>query len=295
MSEAADDDGGAERRTVVVVAVKSAGGRGSRRAVRWSAKKLMWKADRFLLLHIMPTVTVIPTPSGESIPIEDVDAKVVQIYRDDMREKSQEIFIPFMRLLKRKKIETLVLEGDNPASTLVKYISELGISTLVLGSCFSKVTCFGRKPKSTEVPSTVLKNAPHTCTVYVVSRHGIITNTPFSMATGNSFKEVLLSKRECEYHTTSKQPSHTHSSLKEARGHKKFGSSTSSDLISLDSRTSLLDNPYNESSVWEGKRENVGSTPPDIINVQDWCSQTSGCTEQVNAISHLLAYMHAFK
>lgn len=42
--------------------------------------------------------------AGESIPIEDVDAKVVQIYRDDMREKSQEIFIPFMRLLKRKKV-----------------------------------------------------------------------------------------------------------------------------------------------------------------------------------------------
>lgn len=32
-------------------------------------------------------------------------------------------------------MEKLVLEDDNPATALVKYVSEAGINNLVLGSC----------------------------------------------------------------------------------------------------------------------------------------------------------------
>lgn len=46
----------------VVVAVKSAEGSGSQRAVRWAAENLMPKADRLLLVHVMPTITSVPTP-----------------------------------------------------------------------------------------------------------------------------------------------------------------------------------------------------------------------------------------
>ena len=34
-------------------------------------------------------------------------------------------------------METLVLEDDDPAAALLRYISELGITSLVLGSCSS--------------------------------------------------------------------------------------------------------------------------------------------------------------
>lgn len=33
------------------------------------------------------------------------------------------------------QVETLVLEDDNPASALLRYVSEARISSLVLGSC----------------------------------------------------------------------------------------------------------------------------------------------------------------
>lgn len=51
--------------TSVVVAVNGGagvGGKGSRRAFRWAAENLLPKADRFIIVHVMPTVTAIPTP-----------------------------------------------------------------------------------------------------------------------------------------------------------------------------------------------------------------------------------------
>ncbi|KAF5935243.1 hypothetical protein HYC85_026372 [Camellia sinensis] len=151
--------------TTVAVAVKGGrggdGGRGSRRAVRWAAENLMPKADRIVLIHVMPAITTIPTPSGDSIPIEELDANVVRMFVHDMKLKFEEIFIPFKKLCKTRKIETLVLEGDNPASSLLKYITDLGIRSLVLGSCSSY--CFTRKLKNSSVPSVVLKHAPETC------------------------------------------------------------------------------------------------------------------------------------
>lgn len=36
-------------------------------------------------------------------------------------------------------METLILEGDDPASTLLRYVSDSGIKCLVLGSCSSNL------------------------------------------------------------------------------------------------------------------------------------------------------------
>ena len=52
----------------VAVAVKSIigdklGGGGSRRAVRWAVDNLLPKAYRFVMIHVIPTITTIPTPS----------------------------------------------------------------------------------------------------------------------------------------------------------------------------------------------------------------------------------------
>lgn len=236
---------------IVVVAVKSARGRGSGRAFKWAVEKLMGKENRFVLVHVVPTVTVLPTPSGQFIPIEQLDSKVVEMYVADMKGKSEEIFIPFRRQLKEEKMETLVLQGDDPASVLVNYITDMRIATLVLGSCSFETTCFGRKPKSFSVPSTVLNSAPHTCNVYVVTKHGLITNNPYYMSKkDNSIRGTSLGKRECNSQATTATTLYTYKSSFFERKHKSFGSSE------------------------------------DSINVKDRVPETSTCTEQVIA-SHI--------
>ncbi|CAM8887176.1 unnamed protein product [Rhodiola kirilowii] len=163
------------------------GGRGSHRAVKWAVENLLPQAQKFILVHVVPPITRIPTPSGNSIPMDELDSQVVKMYLQDRRVKLLEIFIPFKKYFKNIKVETLLLEGDNPAFVLVRYVSEWRIRSLVLGSFATSF--FSRKPKGPDVPSVVLKYAPETCDIYVISREKIITNLNNLLSVG----EVLSS------------------------------------------------------------------------------------------------------
>ncbi|XP_031093578.1 U-box domain-containing protein 34 [Ipomoea triloba] len=159
----------------VAVAVKSVDGRGSQRAVRWAVEKLLPKADRFVLVHVMPSITSVPTPSGERVSVEELEASVVEWYVQDRRAKCEEIFIPFKILSKSKKMETLVLEGDSPATVLLRYVTDSAVSSLVMGS--SSPGYFSRKAKGLDVPSAVLKYAPDSCDVFVVSTNRLMAKS----------------------------------------------------------------------------------------------------------------------
>ncbi|KAI8553432.1 hypothetical protein RHMOL_Rhmol05G0015400 [Rhododendron molle] len=169
--------------TTVAVAVKGGGGSlgesGSRWAVQWAVENLMPDANRFILIHVVPPIsTSIPTPSRHAIPVEQLDAHEVETYNQDTKLAFQDMFLPFTKLCKREdRIETLVLEGDNPASALLKYVTDFGVSSLVLGSCSSSFVT--RKVKDSSVTLAVLKNAPETCKIYVVPIHKLL-NPPAS-------------------------------------------------------------------------------------------------------------------
>uniref|UniRef100_A0A2P2MWR9 RING-type E3 ubiquitin transferase n=1 Tax=Rhizophora mucronata TaxID=61149 RepID=A0A2P2MWR9_RHIMU len=170
----------------VAVAVNTGAGvagRGSKRAVRWAVKNLLPKADRFILVHVMPTITSIPTPSGERIPIEEVDENVVAMYVQEVKLKSQEdIFLAFKKLCSSQKVEALVLEDGDPATGLLRYVCQSGIHSLVLGSCSWKHLL--RKLRGPGVPATVLKSAPVGCDIRVVSKYGITSKSADSSLIG---------------------------------------------------------------------------------------------------------------
>ncbi|XP_054820746.1 U-box domain-containing protein 34 [Prosopis cineraria] len=161
------------RSVAVAVNGGSSAGRGSRRAVQWALENLMPQADKFILVHVMPIITSIPTPSGDCIPIMDLDANVATAYVQDVKEKFEKIFIPFKKLCKAGTVETLLLEDDNPATALLKYISESEIQILVLGTDSSNFLT--RKLKGPGIPTTVLRCAPDTCDVYLVARDRTIS------------------------------------------------------------------------------------------------------------------------
>lgn len=221
--------------TSVAVAVNGGsgvgGGNGSRRAVRWAVENLMPNADRFILVHVMTAITSIPTPSGECIPLAELDENVVKVYKEDVKLRTEEIFDPYKKLCKSKKMEKLVLEDDNPATALVKYVSEAGINNLVLGSC--STYCIMRKLKGQGVPTTVLKCAPKSCNIYVVSRHKVITNSANTKSTSvTSTRPEMLAPQDfgessCGFN---EQSSDLYTSSVEARDDKNFGPSFTSEI-----------------------------------------------------------------
>ncbi|XP_057968564.1 U-box domain-containing protein 34 isoform X2 [Malania oleifera] len=220
--------------TTVAVAVRGdkrgrAGGQGSHRAVHFAVENLLPQADRFILVHVMPAITSIPTPLGNNILIKDLDANVVAMYVQDMRSKSEEIFTPFKKLCKTDKVETLVLEDDKPANALQRYISETNISSLVLGSC--SLNFIWRKFKGPTVPSTVLRYARDSCEIYVVSKSTIITREANHLTTnGTSARLLKFTQREFSqsYSGIHKQISKFHSSM-DSNVHKTFEASSISE------------------------------------------------------------------
>ncbi|KAM0944761.1 putative protein kinase RLK-Pelle-RLCK-IXb family [Dioscorea sansibarensis] len=150
----------------VVVAVGH-GGR-SRRAVRWAAENFGPVADRLLLLHVIPSISSIPSPSGERIPIEKLERKVVEIYVQDQKLKAQEVFFQFRSLCGKRKLETLVLDGETTDAAIVRYVIESGIKNLVLGC--SSCRWIRRIIRRPDIATTVMESAPNFCNIFAVSR-----------------------------------------------------------------------------------------------------------------------------
>ncbi|CAH8354823.1 unnamed protein product [Eruca vesicaria subsp. sativa] len=165
----------------VAVAVKGIigdklGGAGSRRAVRWAVDNLLPKAGRFVMIHIIPSITTIPTPTGKRLPVEEVDERLVEMYVRDVKQEFETVFVPFLKMCESSsstKVETLLIEFDDPAKALLRFIYKSGIDSLVMGSFNSNI--FTRRIKGPGVPLTVLKYAPATCEVHIVYKDRITT------------------------------------------------------------------------------------------------------------------------
>ncbi|KAF3567917.1 hypothetical protein DY000_02017552, partial [Brassica cretica] len=182
-------DGALPDYSSISVAVKGSigdtvGGAASRRAVRWAVDNLLPHIDRLVLVHVMPTVTTIPSPSGSKIPVEDLEESVVSMYKQDLRKEFEEVFVPFNKICGSIKVETLLLENDDPAKALLK-------------------RRFGRK-KGQEMPLMVLGEAPETCEVYVIAKDRVLTKStnqlsPAKLSSDSSYS--FRTPKRAEAHT----------------------------------------------------------------------------------------------
>lgn len=163
----------------VAVAVRG-DGRASRRAARWAAVA----PGRVALVHVIPPLAFVPTPTGERVPVERMAAGVVEIFSQDRRARAQDVFLPFRRLFGSKTVETVVLEGDSVAEALARFAAESGVRTLVLGS--ATLSWFRRILWLQDLPNTVLKAMPCSCNVFIVSRHGLTIKLANQTQTDNS-------------------------------------------------------------------------------------------------------------
>ncbi|KAM0923201.1 hypothetical protein ACQ4PT_005748 [Festuca glaucescens] len=167
----------------VAVAVRG-DGRASRRAARWAAANFATVPGRVALVHVIPPVYFVPSPTGERVPVERMEAEVVEMYAQDRRARAQDVFLPFRRLCGRRSVETVVLEGDSVAEALARYAAESGVRNLVLGS--ASLTWFRRILRLQDVPTIVLKAMPCSCNVFLVSRRRLTIKFADQARTGKA-------------------------------------------------------------------------------------------------------------
>ncbi|KAL8503003.1 hypothetical protein ACS0TY_021938 [Phlomoides rotata] len=256
----------------VAVAVKSAEGRGSRRAVQWAVENLMHKADCLVLVHVMPTITAVPTPTGESIPFMEFGTSVKEMYIREMKAKCEKHFLAFKLQYRTQKIATLLLEGDNPAFALLRFISDSGPTSLVLGSCSSNY--FVRMPKDSDVPSIVLKRAPNACDVYVISADKLISNSLNPMLTSEGIRESRSFSNQGSSLSSSSAESNYHNRLSDAsHPHSQAQTSTSSSIFS--------------GGVNKISHQSSEEKPSDMSRNECFPSMSSSYSEQSNTLTEI--------
>ena len=65
-----------------------------------------------------------PTTAGQRIPIEEVDAKILRLYVDDMKERSKQMLIPFKELCKRRRVGEIKVSF--PPNHVVSSVTKIG-------------------------------------------------------------------------------------------------------------------------------------------------------------------------
>lgn len=257
--------------TIVAVAVNIGGnsrGNGSKRAVKWAVENLLPQADHFVLVHVMPIITHIPTPSGNSIPITELDKKVVAKYMEDVREKTQALFLQYKRLYRPGELmfETLLLEYDNIAAGLVDYIRKSNVRSLILGS--ESLNRFWRKIKGHGVPQFVLKAAPDTCDIFIVSKRRVKTKLASSMISNMILTDRETSSTETDSDklpivvTTGQTPVHSSSSIEPSTGVSPISDHLNLSNSSADTQEGSNNDDYNAKS--NASHSSMASTYTDL-------------------------------
>ncbi|XP_020534027.1 U-box domain-containing protein 35 isoform X2 [Jatropha curcas] len=95
--------------------------------------------------------------------------------RPPTHQELQQLFLPYRGFCARKGIETkeVVLHDIDVSSALIDYIVHNRIANIVVGA--SHRHALTRKFKHADTPSTLLKSAPESCAVYVISKGKIQT------------------------------------------------------------------------------------------------------------------------
>ncbi|XP_074582442.1 U-box domain-containing protein 35-like [Curcuma longa] len=105
--------------------------------LQWALKNFMSEDGiMFKLLHVVPTIKMVPTPMGNRLPIDQVRDDVVAAFRKEEEWRTQDMLRPYKKMCTEKKIEAevVVLEGDDVVEAIASDITESSISRLVIGA-----------------------------------------------------------------------------------------------------------------------------------------------------------------
>ncbi|KAJ0247892.1 Kinase with adenine nucleotide alpha hydrolases-like domain-containing protein [Hirschfeldia incana] len=140
----------------------------SQHALKWALEHIVVDSQNCILLHVQTKLRI-----GEG-------GNNYTEAPHDNQEEAHEFFLPFRGFCARKGIRAteVLLHDIDIASAIVDYINNNSISNIVVGA--SARNTFLKKFKSVDVPATLLKTAPDTCSVFIVSKEKLVTSRPAS-------------------------------------------------------------------------------------------------------------------
>ncbi|KAK4427363.1 U-box domain-containing protein 52 [Sesamum alatum] len=126
-------------------------------AVKWAVEKLRLRDNQIILVHVRTQ----QSHDSKDIPEEG---------REPTHAEAKLLFLSYRSICARKGVRAkeVMLHAHDVANKLSEYIGNNSITTILLGA--SNRGALARAFKFTDVPSSLAKHAPDSCTVYVVSK-----------------------------------------------------------------------------------------------------------------------------
>ncbi|PAN48475.1 hypothetical protein PAHAL_9G384400 [Panicum hallii] len=157
----------------ITIGLAVSSSKSSKYAVKWALKNFSARErTRFMLIHVRQKVTLVPTPMGNYIPVDQVRDDIASAYEKEVECEAQNMLLMYKNMCNGKvEAEILVVKGDDVAETISGVVSACQIHKLVVG--VSSQGNFMRKSKGTRTSSRICKSVPSFCMVYAVSKGGL--------------------------------------------------------------------------------------------------------------------------
>ncbi|KAH0897735.1 hypothetical protein HID58_047303 [Brassica napus] len=200
----------------------------SQHALKWALENIVVDSPHCVLLHVQP--------KGISCSLS--------LIIPNLQYEEHQLFLPFRGFCARKGImaKEVVLRDSDISNAIVNYITNYSISNIVVGSSAHK--SFFKKFKSPDVPTTLLKTAPETCAVFVVSKAKLKKSKSASQAQKHRHRQQDLSSLLYNYDSTSSCDSESYGVVSTMTSYTISQSSTTKG-ISISS-TSMVQNQHLE-------------------------------------------------
>ncbi|KDO65137.1 hypothetical protein CISIN_1g005343mg [Citrus sinensis] len=136
-----------------ITAVAIDADKSSQYAVKWAVDNLLNETSQYVLLHVRNHSS---NPRG----------------RPATNDELQKLFLPYRGLFARKRIlaREVVLQDIDVSSALIYYVKNNSVGNIVAGG--SSRNLLTRKFRNLDLPSSLLKSAPESCAVYIISSKG---------------------------------------------------------------------------------------------------------------------------
>ncbi|KAG8385895.1 hypothetical protein BUALT_Bualt03G0092600 [Buddleja alternifolia] len=121
------------------------------------------------LIHVFPETKYIPTPLGK-LPISQVNPEQKDNYMAQERSKRREFLQKFLNRCSTSKVQvdTILIESDMEAKSILDLIPVLNIRKLVLGTTKSNARRMRSKRGNGSVADQILQGAPEFCEVKII-------------------------------------------------------------------------------------------------------------------------------
>lgn len=178
----------------ITIGLAVSSSKSSKYAVNWALKNFGTRQRiRFMLIHVRQKVTLVPTPMGNYVPVDQVRDDIASAYEKEVECEAQNMLLMYKNMCDGKvEAEVLVVKGDDVAETISDVVLACQIHKLFVG--VSSHSNFIRKFKGTRMFSRICKCVPSFCMVYAISKGGLSMVYSLGSESDNSSKILQVNE-----------------------------------------------------------------------------------------------------